>query len=170
MTETPSTPVLVGEVPTPVGPLRVAERDGRVVALAFADQFERVAAPVRRRFPGPWIDGEPRCLRSLERYVAGDLAALEQLDVDVDGSAFRRQVWTSLRAIPVGETRSYADIARDVGAPTAVRAVGSANGANPVWLIVPCHRVVRSDGALGGYGGGVERKRWLLRHEGARTG
>lgn len=167
--------VVVGDVDTPVGPLRVAEhrpavgddasRAGRVVVLAFADHFDRVAGPVRRRLPGPWEEGRPVALEPVQRYLDGDLTALESLRVDVVGSAFRRRVWDVLRAIPAGETRSYADVARALGAPRAVRAVGSANGANPVWLVVPCHRVVRSDGDLGGYGGGLDRKAWLLAHE-----
>lgn len=158
-------------VPTPVGGLRIAvSRDGGrelLVALAFEDHFERVAAPVRRRRPGDWVEQETATTATVRRYVAGDLDALDQLDVDVEGSPFRRQVWDALRSIPVGTTCSYRELAARVGSPGAVRAVGSANGANPVWLVVPCHRVIRSDGALGGYGGGLDRKAWLLAHEGA---
>ncbi len=165
----PADAVVVGTVDTPVGPLRVAERCGRVVVLAFADHFDRVAEPVRRRFPGPWEEGHPAALGPLARYVAGELDALDEIEVDVAGTPFRERVWDALRHIPAGETRSYGDIARASGADAAVRAVGSANGANPVWVVVPCHRVVRSDGSLGGYGGGVERKAWLLAHEGARA-
>jgi len=85
--------------------------------------------------------------------------------VDPGGTPFQRAVWAALRRIPPGTTCSYTDLARAVGAPTAVRAVGTANGANPVAVVIPCHRVVRSDGSLGGYGGGLDRKRWLLEHE-----
>ena len=156
-------------VPTPVGDLRLAVDVGpdgeRLVALAFADHFDRVAAPVRRRHPGDWTEAETGVTDAVRRYVAGEVDALDELDVEVEGSPFRRQVWDALRRIPVGTTWSYRDLAAAVGSPGAVRAVGSANGANPVWLVVPCHRVVRSDGTLGGYGGGLDRKAWLLAHE-----
>ena len=86
------------------------------------------------------------------------------------GTEFQREVWAALRTIPPGRTLSYGDLAKKIGRPTAVRAVGAANGANPVSLVVPCHRVIAADGTLGGYGWGLERKRWLLAHEGALSG
>lgn len=160
-------------VPTPVGDLRLAVATSpegeRLVALAFADHFERVAAPVRARMPGDWQKGETATAEAVRRYVAGDLGALDDVPVDAGpASPFRQRVWDALRQIPAGTTWSYAELAERIGTAGAVRAVGSANGANPVWLAVPCHRVVRSDGSLGGYGGGVDRKAWLLAHEGAR--
>ena len=94
-------------------------------------------------------------------------AAMPDLPIDVRGTAFQEAVWRELRKIPAGETRSYADIAAAVGQPGAVRAVGTANGSNPVAVLVPCHRVIRSDGSLGGYAGGLERKRKLLEAEAA---
>jgi len=94
-------------------------------------------------------------------------AQTPQLPIDVRGTAFQEAVWKELRKIPLGETRSYADIAAAVGQPQAVRAVGTANGSNPVAVLVPCHRVIRSDGSLGGYAGGLDRKRKLLAAEGA---
>ena len=93
--------------------------------------------------------------------------AVTDLPIDVRGTAFQEAVWQELRKIPLGETRSYADIARAIGEPGAMRAVGTANGSNPVAVLVPCHRVIRSDGTLGGYGGGLENKRKLLAAEGA---
>jgi methylated-DNA-[protein]-cysteine S-methyltransferase len=87
--------------------------------------------------------------------------------VDLGGTAFQQRVWAALREIPAGRTVSYGEIAAAVGSPTAVRAVGAANGRNPVPIVVPCHRVIRADGNLCGYGGGIERKRWLLEHEAA---
>lgn len=157
-------------VRTPVGRLRLAVIDAgdgeRLVALAFEDHFERIAGPVRRRHPGEWRDEETAATDAVRRYVDGDLAALDDLAVDVEGSVFRRHVWEALRGIPAGTTCSYGELAARVGSPGAVRAVGSANGANPVWIVVPCHRVIRSDGSLGGYGGGLDRKAWLLAHEG----
>jgi methylated-DNA-[protein]-cysteine S-methyltransferase len=103
---------------------------------------------------------------ALAAYFAGDLAAIDGLPLaEAIGTPFQRAVWGALRAIPCGETRSYGEQARAIGRPSAVRAVGLANGANPICIVVPCHRVIGSTGALVGYGGGVERKRWLLAHE-----
>ena len=102
--------------------------------------------------------------RQLDAYFAGEL-----LDFDLPlapcGTAFQQRVWSALREIPYGEVVSYGAIAKRVGAPAAVRAVGAANGRNPVAIVIPCHRVVGADGSLTGYGGGLERKRWLLQHE-----
>jgi len=105
--------------------------------------------------------------RALEAYFAGELAAIEPLRVEPGGTEFQRSVWAALRAIPAGATASYARIAQNIGRQKAVRAVGMANHVNPVCIVVPCHRVIGADGALTGYGGGLERKAWLLRHEGA---
>lgn len=168
-----STTVRTTSIETPTGPVRVAvavdDAGERVVALAFADHFDRVSARVRSRLAdAEWVEGESAAADAVGRYLGGDLGAIDDVAVDATGTPFQERVWEALRAIPVGETRSYAELAAAVGAPGAVRAVGTANGANPVWLVVPCHRVVRSDGSAGGYGGGPERKRWLLDHE--RTG
>lgn len=158
-------------VPTPAGDVRlaVAVEDGRerVVVAAFEDVFESVAAKVRLRYPDPWTEGDTAAGEALRNYVDGDLHALDHLEVEAVGTPFQQRVWAALRDIPTGATWSYRDLASAVGQPGAVRAVGSANGANPVCVVVPCHRVVRSDGSLGGYGGGIERKAWLLAHEGA---
>lgn len=172
----PCTSVRTATVDTPVGTAHAAvavDADGRerLVVLAFEDHFPRVAAWARRRLAAvPWVEGETASVDAVRRYVAGDLHAIDALDVDAPGTDFQRRVWEALRQIPPGETRSYGQVAAAIGAPSAVRAVGTANGANPVWVVVPCHRVVRSDGSPGGYGGGVERKRWLLDHESGRTG
>jgi methylated-DNA-[protein]-cysteine S-methyltransferase len=107
---------------------------------------------------------------ALDAYFAGDVAALDSIAVEVnDGTPFQRSVWKCLRDIPAGETVSYGELAVRVGSPQAARAVGMANAANPVPLIVPCHRVVRAGGVLGGYGYGPDMKRWLLRHEARST-
>src|SRR5439155_15205012 len=103
----------------------------------------------------------------LRAYLDGELGALDDIPVETGGTDFQRAVWRELRRVPAGQTRSYGDVARAVGAPRAVRAVGAANGQNPISLVLPCHRIIRSDGDLCGYGGGLERKRWLLVHEGA---
>jgi AraC family transcriptional regulator of adaptative response/methylated-DNA-[protein]-cysteine methyltransferase len=108
----------------------------------------------------------------LREFVEGTLKTIEQplaapdLPIDVAGTAFQEAVWRELRKIPAGETRSYAEIAAAIGHPKAVRAVGTANGDNHVSVLIPCHRVIRSDGSLGGYGGGLERKKQLLAAEG----
>jgi len=107
---------------------------------------------------------------SLNDYFRGTIGALDDIPVELKGTAFQQQVWGALRRIPAGATSSYAGLAREIGSPSAVRAVGAANGANPVAVIVPCHRVIGSNGSLTGYGGGLDRKRWLLQHEGATGG
>jgi O-6-methylguanine DNA methyltransferase len=135
---------------SPVGPLALAVRDGALVGLAFE--------------AGP--EGDlPEFTGPLRAYFAGDLSALDGVPVAPSGTPFQLAVWAALRAIPVGETASYSDIARVIGRPSAVRAVGAANGANPIGIVVPCHRVIGRDGSLTGYAGGLDRKRWLLRHE-----
>jgi methylated-DNA-[protein]-cysteine S-methyltransferase len=100
----------------------------------------------------------------LQAYFAGELTEFD-LPLALEGTAFQRKVWNALRKIPFGETVSYAYIARKIGQPTATRAVGSANGRNSIAIIIPCHRVIAADGTLGGYGGGLDRKEWLLQHE-----
>jgi methylated-DNA-[protein]-cysteine S-methyltransferase len=158
-------------VASPIGDLVGFLKDDALCAVGFGDEIGRTFAELERRF-GP-IDvrdarGKPDASRRLAAYVGGDLRALDDIRVDPGGTEFQRKVWAALRKIPAGRTASYASLARTVGAPTAVRAVGTANGANPVPVVIPCHRVVRSDGSLGGYGGGLDRKRWLLDHEKAR--
>ena len=105
---------------------------------------------------------------SLKAYFAGELAAIEEMRVETGGTVFQRSVWMALRKIPVGETLSYGALASRLKCPRSARAVGLANGANPVGIVVPCHRVIGADGSLTGYGGGLQRKRWLLEHEGAQ--
>ncbi|MGO9134724.1 MAG: methylated-DNA--[protein]-cysteine S-methyltransferase [Methylovirgula sp.] len=114
-------------------------------------------------------DARPSTVRlALDAYFAGDLQALAKIPVAMTmGTPFQREVWTALRTIPVGETLSYGALAAKIGRPKAVRAVGLANGANPIAIVVPCHRVIGADHALTGFGGGLDRKRWLLSHEGA---
>jgi methylated-DNA-[protein]-cysteine S-methyltransferase len=104
--------------------------------------------------------------RALDEYFAGRLDALDEIACQADGTPFQQAVWQALRSIPAGRTLSYGALAQNLGNPKAVRAVGLANGANPIPIVIPCHRVIGSDGSLTGYGGGLERKRWLLAHEG----
>lgn len=102
---------------------------------------------------------------ALQRYFDGEITALDAIPVAFSGTPFQKKVWTALRTIHAGTTLSYGDLARRIGEPAAVRAVGLANGRNPIGVVVPCHRVIGSDGSLTGYGGGLPRKRWLLDHE-----
>ena len=137
----------------PLGSFRANIRDG----VVHAGRFEPVSLRERRDDSGVYD--------ALARYFEGDRDALDDIEVETDGTSFQQEVWRQLRGIPAGTTISYAELARRVGRPTASRAVGMANAANPVALIVPCHRVVRTGGALGGYAYGLTYKRWLLDHE-----
>ncbi len=110
-------------------------------------------------------DAVREAARALADYFAGDLDAIADLPTAANGTAFQLSVWAALRQIPVGETVSYGALAARIGRPKAVRAVGLANGANPIAIVVPCHRVIGADASLTGYGGGLHRKRWLLAHE-----
>ncbi len=104
---------------------------------------------------------------AFEAYFAGLLNVIDGIDVEMPGTAFQQSAWKILRTIPAGQTLSYGEQAARMGRPKSMRAVGAANGANPVGLVVPCHRVIGANGSLTGYGGGIKRKRWLLEHEGA---
>jgi len=160
----------LGEVASPIGRLVFACDGERLLHLDFADEPGRAVRHLGRRFPHARIaEGEDRLGvgDALERYFSGDLAALDSLAVEPGGTAFERSVWLTLREIPVGSTMSYGALARRLGRPKAVRAVGGANGRNPISLVLPCHRVIGADGRLTGYGGGLHRKTWLLQHEGA---
>lgn len=150
-------------IDSPVGPLRIAvDEEGRLVELSF----------VREGRP-PSV-GSPRLLAHCDRvaeqlreYFAGRRRDFD-LELAPRGTAFQVIVWNELRKIPFGDTISYAELARRIGKPSAMRAVGAANGANPIAVIVPCHRVIGANGSLTGYGGGIERKQWLLALEGRR--
>lgn len=159
-------------IEAPVGEmLVVTDADGAVRALDFADYEPRMMRLLARHWgkvtltPGR----APSAVRgAIAAYFSGDLTALDGLEVKTNGTAFQREVWAALRRIPVGTTVSYGQLAQAIGRPRAVRAVGLANGGNPVGVIVPCHRVIGANGTLTGYAGGVERKRALLQHEGVR--
>jgi len=157
---------------TPIGEaLLVTDAEGAVRAFDFADYEARMRRLLRLHYGAVTLtEGRaPQTVRDvIARYFSGDLHALDALEVRTGGTAFQRGVWAALRAIPAGETRSYGGLAAAIGSPRAVRAVGLANGSNPVGVIVPCHRVIGADGTLTGYAGGLERKRWLLAHEGVQ--
>ena len=143
----------VVQLETPLGTFRAYVDDGRVRESRFVEGGGAQRAEDRK------------VADALAAYFAGEVEVIDSLSVEAVGTKFQQRVWNALRKIPVGETASYSEIADAIGCPGAARAVGSANASNPVGIIVPCHRVVRSDGSLGGYGFGVERKRWLLEHE-----
>lgn len=153
-------------VDSPIGPLTLVAHGQRLACIYMNDHRHM---PDPERF-GPAVDAPPgdvltRTAEQLHEYFAGDR---QEFDVELDpesGTEFQRTVWAALREIPYGQTISYADLARRIGRPTAFRAVGLANGRNPISIIVPCHRVVGSAGSLTGYGGGVERKQQLLELE-----
>ncbi len=158
---------------SPLGEIVLFADGGTLVGLEFADRRARVSdlrARLERALGAFQVREVPDpagAVRRLRRYFAGDVAALEGQPLAAHGTAFQQRVWRALLDIPAGETRAYGALAASIGAPTASRAVGAANGGNPISLFVPCHRVVAADGSLHGYGGGLDRKRWLLEHEGA---
>ena len=152
---------------SPVGELVLVERGPEVHGIAFDGRWERLRVWLERRFSTiEWetVSSGPAAA-ALARYFDGELLALQDLDADPGGSPFQREVWRILRTIGPGETWSYRDLAIALGRPTATRAVAQANAVNPVPLVIPCHRVIGSNGSLTGFGGGLDRKRWLLRHE-----
>lgn len=160
---------LFDTIQTPLGTeILCSGEDGALRFHSWDDEEEAWRLALQRRHgdvdlvPGNDSFGHSSALR---RYYAGEITALDGLPVVFRGTPFQQRVWTALRAIPAGTTLSYAALAQRIGAPNAVRAVGLANGSNPVGVIVPCHRVIGSDGSLTGYGGGLARKRWLLAHE-----
>lgn len=142
---------------TPIGALRITGTEAGIRAIAFLDD------------PAPSSEGVPPaladCVRQLEEYFAGTRRAFT-VELAPQGTPFERRVWAHLLDIPYGETRTYLQIAEAMGDPKTIRAVGRANGHNPLPIIVPCHRVIGSNGDLVGYGGGLWRKEWLLAHEG----
>ena len=142
-------------------------------ALDFADFEARMRTLLARHYGAVTLTDGPvptGIAAALDAYFAGDLTALDAVPVKTGGSDFQRSVWAALRAIPAGTTTGYGALAAALGKPGAARAVGLANGANPIGIVVPCHRVIGADGRLTGYAGGVGRKEWLLRHEGALPG
>jgi methylated-DNA-[protein]-cysteine S-methyltransferase len=156
---------------TPTGTMMVVTDDqGALRAADWETHTERFQRLLTRHYgqdvvlterPGP----PSMAAEALTAYFTGDLTAIDALETETAGTAFQRQVWAALRTIPKGETLSYGQLAARIGKDKAVRAVGLANGQNPIAIIVPCHRVIGANGSLTGYGGGMERKAWLLEHE-----
>lgn len=174
-----SSPVLslcLSRMDSPLGTMLIVHDDaGRLRALDWEDYAARLHLLLDRHYgaAGHAI-GEgalpTRLADALGAYFAGDLAAIGTLAVDTAGTDFQRSVWAALRAIPAGSTLTYGQLAARIGRPAAVRAVGLANGANPIGIVVPCHRVIGSGNRLTGYAGGLDRKHWLLAHEARHAG
>jgi len=155
------------EVASPIGLVQFASDDTAICWLEFFKTEGRMQSLLERRFGAcEFRRGDPHDLkRRLQAYFDGELHVLDRVPVSTAGSPFQQRVWTELREIPVGATWTYGQLAARLGDPQACRAVGHANGQNPVSIIVPCHRVIGAGGRLTGYGGGMERKHWLLVHE-----
>jgi methylated-DNA-[protein]-cysteine S-methyltransferase len=156
---------------TPIGvALLVTDRDGVLCALDWEEHDARMRELLRLQY-GPVSLTEaaapPATMQALSAYFEGELARLNDIAWRLAGTPFQRKVWTALPKIRPGTTMSYGALAAHLGSPRAMRAVGHANGANPISVVIPCHRLIGADGSLVKYGGGLERKRWLLAHEGA---
>ncbi|MEY4474500.1 MAG: hypothetical protein RL248_267 [Pseudomonadota bacterium] len=163
---------LIDKMATPQGELLlIADEENRLRAIDWVDHYDRLMKLLHNHYgataftlvektnPGGLSD-------CIQRYFAGELSMIDNLPVKTAGTDFQHQVWKELRKIPCGETITYGELARRINRPTASRAVGMANRLNPISIVIPCHRVIGSQGTLTGYAGGVERKRWLLMHEG----
>jgi methylated-DNA-[protein]-cysteine S-methyltransferase len=158
-------------IDSPVGRLTLAAHGARICLVHFGADGADVRASLEKWYPGAALEpcADPGgAVSVLQRYFDGDLGSLDEVAVELYGTPFQKRVWMALRGVSAGTTTSYSELAARVGSPAAVRAVGAANGANPVAIVLPCHRIIGSNGSLTGYGGGLERKRWLLQHEGAR--
>jgi methylated-DNA-[protein]-cysteine S-methyltransferase len=164
---------LIDRLPTPAGEMIViADAEGNLRVIDWTEHEDRMKLLLDRQYgKGNYTlkpARDPGGLSSaMRRYFKGDLSVIDRLPTKTAGTPFQRSVWKALRKIKCGSTISYAELARRIGKPRAVRAVGLANGQNPISVVVPCHRVIGSNGSLTGYGGGLPRKKWLLEHEGA---
>ena len=171
MTVTQPKHLILDKIVAPIGPFLIATDDQGVLRAVdfWADEpaLRRLLARQYGEVPVETGQAPAPIRRAFEDYFAGDIRALERVPVATVGTAFQRKVWAALQSIPAGETRSYGQLAAEIGEPKAMRAVGLANGQNPIAIVIPCHRVIGADGALTGFGGGLPRKRWLLSHEGA---
>ncbi len=163
--------LLTTTLTTPIGNLVLLfDEKGYLRAADWSDYDERMHRLLARHYGKNRVTLIPSppsyALASvIAAYFDGDLRAIDCLPTATEGTSFQKRVWDALREIPAGQTLSYSELAKQIGQPKAVRAVGLANGANPIGIVVPCHRVIGADGSLTGYGGGLERKRWLLQHE-----
>ncbi|TWB65109.1 methylated-DNA-[protein]-cysteine S-methyltransferase [Bradyrhizobium sacchari] len=160
-------------IATPIGTaLLVTDADGNLRALDWHDYEHRMRELLRLHYGPVDLTDQPApagMRTALSSYFEGDLGQLAGVAWRIAGTPFQQKVWTALAKIPVGTTLSYGTLAAKIGMPKAIRAVGHANGSNPISVVLPCHRLIGADGSLVKYGGGLERKRWLLRHEGVEV-
>jgi methylated-DNA-[protein]-cysteine S-methyltransferase len=167
---TPLDAFSVDRLTTPIGTaLMISDADGALRAFDWEDHAERIKGLLRLQYGAVELKDAraPKAIRkALTDYFAGDLAALKTIEWRIAGTDFQRKVWMALPKIPAGKTMSYGALAIKLGSPNAMRAVGHANGSNPISVVIPCHRLIAANGALVKYGSGLERKRWLLTHEG----
>ena len=162
--------MIVEELETPIGTLTLARLRDALVHVAFDGEWPRAEATLGAVYgAGSPAPAESETLKRVRAYFDGDLSAIDAIAVAPRGTSFRLAVWEAMRAIPPGEPISYAELARRAGRPAAVRAAGTACGANPIPIVLPCHRILRTGGGIGGYGGGRAVKRWLLAHEAAHA-
>jgi methylated-DNA-[protein]-cysteine S-methyltransferase len=163
--------LLTDNVATPIGELvLICDEEGRLRATDWTNYDERMHRLLARHYREDSFTLTPAqnpfgLASAIAAYFDGNIHAIDSLPVALEGTAFQKSVWQALRLIPAGQTTSYGGLAIRLGKPAAVRAVGLANGANPIGVVVPCHRVIGANGSLTGYGGGLERKRWLINHE-----
>ncbi|MBJ3816167.1 methylated-DNA--[protein]-cysteine S-methyltransferase [Shimwellia pseudoproteus] len=164
--------LLEDTIPTPLGQLHIlADEQHRLRAIDWQDHDDRLEKLLKQHYSASEFRRVPSqnpggLSHKLADYFAGDIAAIDNLPTATAGTPFQREVWDALRQIPCGQVMHYGELAVQLGRPGAARAVGAANGANPISIVVPCHRVIGSRGTLTGYAGGIQRKEWLLRHEG----
>jgi methylated-DNA-[protein]-cysteine S-methyltransferase len=160
---------------TPLGEMIViTDDDGNLRTTDWTDHEDRMSHFLEIHYGADGLKVEPArkqtdVARAIDRYFDGKLDAIDSIPVKTGGTEFQQEVWRALRGIPCGSTISYGELAKRIRRPKAVRAVGLANGSNPIGVVVPCHRVIGANGSLTGYGGGLERKKWLLEHESRAT-
>ena len=169
--QNPKSALLVDRIPSPIGSIWVVTQDDILCAVDFEDCENRLLSLLQKRFgqvqlseannPGGVSD-------RIRAYLDGDLHSLDNIPTATGGTDFQQQVWQALRTIPLGQVITYGELAKQIGRPKAVRAVGMTNGLNPISIVLPCHRVIGANGKLTGYAGGLPRKQWLLAHEGVR--
>jgi len=160
--------ITIQDLDSPIGTMMLAASESGVCALDFAERRPAILGRLERRFGRLMLRRPHRPDATAERlraYFAGELQALDAIPVDPGGTPFQREVWSALRAVRPGRTISYGALAGRIQRRSASRAVGAANARNPVAIVIPCHRVIGSDGRLTGYAGGLDRKQWLLDHE-----
>jgi methylated-DNA-[protein]-cysteine S-methyltransferase len=162
----------IDRMATPIGELIIiADGDGKLRTIDWTDHEKRMKVLLDRYYGKGRYTLTPKrdpggLTSAMRRYFGGEIGVLKELPVATSGTDFQTRIWTALRKIKDGTTISYGELARRIGKPKAVRAAGLANGQNPISIVVPCHRVIGSNGSLTGYGGGLHRKQWLLAHEG----